>query len=82
MLLNDARALSAPSSVKGLTAAELNDWYQSTLLFRRVFNNNLCRKLASLRTFMLEARVDHARLIDSVAEALSERERGDRGKGG
>jgi hypothetical protein len=68
MLLSSPDGSGAPSTVEGLTAAELSDWYDSTLLFRRLFQNELRYKLASYQSYLLSRPADHARLIVSLAE--------------
>ena len=66
----------APTPVEGLTAPELCNWYASTLLFRRLYNNNLCHKLSAYDSYMVRRRADHARLIVNLAKELYAREHG------
>jgi hypothetical protein len=74
LLLNSASGLGAPAPLEGLTPAELSDWFDSTLLFRRLFNDELRYKLASYQSYVIRWRADHAGLIDSLAEQLYARE--------
>ncbi len=76
LLLNSASGLGAPTPLEGLTPADLSDWYDSTLLFRRLFNNELRYKLASYQSYVIRRRADHAGLIVRLAEQLYAREHG------
>jgi hypothetical protein len=76
LLLSIPGSSGAPAAPEGLTAVELSKWHDSTLLFRRLFNNDTCYKLASYQSYVIKRRADQASLIVSLAEELYAKEHG------
>jgi hypothetical protein len=76
LLLNGRGGSGAPAPLAGLTATELSEWHDSTLLFRRLYNSDTWKKVDSYYSFVMRRRADRARLIVSLAEQLYAREHG------
>ena len=76
LLLTSRNDSEAPAPLEGLTATELSEWFDSTLLFRRLFRNELRHKLASYHRYAITRRADRAWLIVRLAEQLYAREHG------
>ena len=76
LLLNNRSGPAAPAPIGGLTAAELSKWHGSSSLFRRLYNNETCDKLAAYQGYVLKRRADQARPAVGLAEELYAREHG------
>lgn len=76
MLLTSSGGTGVPGPVGGLTAAELSNWHDSTLLFRRHYSNETCHKLASYQAYVIKRRADQVSLVLTLAEELYAKEHG------
>ncbi len=74
VLLDCAGPWDTPTESAGLTAADLSKHFDSALLFRRLYNEDLCFKLTAYYSYVLTRRADTAKLILTLAEELYARE--------
>ena len=77
-LLNDPEAPGPPAPIKGVSAAEVDEWYKTTLLLPRFFNagRNTFSQVYSHQLYVAWRRDHHANLILSLAEELYARDHG------
>jgi hypothetical protein len=76
VMLDCAGPWDTPSGSAGLTAADLSKHFESALLFRRLYNEDLCFKLTAYYSYVLTRRADHTKLLLMLAEELYAREHG------
>ena len=76
LLLNDAGSLGTPADVAGLTATDLGKWFDSTLFFRRQYNDDLSWKVGSYNSYVVTRLADQSRLIVDLANEMYARDHG------